>query len=77
MNIPRELRSHDAALLLSSALNEENTVRMALALYALYRVLNYLRFDSSANVTFDAPKALYLWAKRGADNSRAASLLRF
>ncbi len=70
-------RTREGALLLSRALSEENIARLSLGLYALYRTLNYMRYNFTDAPGIDVPKLLMLFAKRGADGSKANSLLRF
>ncbi len=70
-------RSREGALLLSPALVDSDVVRLAVGLYALYRTLNHLRFRQPQVDNICIVKLLLLFAKRGADGSKAAGLLRF
>ena len=70
-------RDIDIALLVSHRLNEEEVVRLAVGLYALYRTVNYLRFDVAARGEVDTMRLLQNFTKRAVDHSRVGNLFRY
>ncbi|CAE8598073.1 unnamed protein product [Polarella glacialis] len=77
LGLQTELRSKSTFLLVRSGLREEDSVRIALGMYALYRVVNICRHHNSTNCRFNFNTLLRLWSKRGADHSKAKRLLNF
>ena len=67
-------RCPEAALLVHEALTQEDRVRMAIGTYALYRTVQECRHHPYP-ASLDCSKLLKIWARRGADDSRASSLL--
>lgn len=67
-------RSRETILLLAENLSDEAVIKLALALYATYRIVNLIRFSRQAD-GIDIAKLLKLYANRGADGSRAKQLL--
>ena len=76
MGLPRHLRSNDTALLLHQELGDLDRVRLAVALYALYRATNILR-HATADEQLDVAALLRLLAIAGARGSPAGKLLRY
>ena len=70
------IRSWDSALLLSSSLSEEDSVRLAAGLYGLYRTVNVMRFNTS-NDELRSAALIQLWTKRGVEGTAAAQLLAY
>ena len=76
MGLPRHLRSNDTALLLHQSLGDLDRVRLAVALYALYRATNVLR-HTAADEQLDAAAVLRLFSIVGARGFQACKLLRY
>ncbi len=66
-----------AALLLSKELCEEDVVRMAAGLYALYRTVNYFRFSGADPMQMSVAKLLKSFARRALEHSGSFKLLLF
>jgi hypothetical protein len=69
-------RGREAAMLVSPSLAEDDVVRMAIGLYALYRTVNYLRFAAPADRPPDVQALLRLFGKKGVQNHPAQRFLR-
>ena len=69
-------REKDTALLLSRHLTEEDILRLAFGLYALYRAVNSVRFADASQVPTDFPRLLRMFAKEAVNQSNARHLLR-
>ena len=67
--------SHEFTLVLADCLIHDDVIRLALGIYALYRVVNFLRFSKSPHDDVDLQKLLWLFAVRGAEGSKARKLL--
>ncbi len=68
-------RSRDSALLVAPELGQDDAIRMAAGIYALYRTVNHIRFSDTQ---FDGPGSLKLmksFSRRGLENNRAFQLL--
>ena len=74
LGIPSNARSKETFLLVSDGMSEDMKVLMSLGVYALHRTVNHCRNQGvqQANIR----TLLRLFARRGADHSRAQSLLR-
>lgn len=71
-----DLRGKDVFLLIREGLTDIEKVRIALGIYAVYRTVNHMRHaDNPGQHDFTA--MLSLFAKRGADGSKAKQSLRF
>ena len=77
LGIDGAARNRDTALLLSNALSDEDVVRLALGLYALYRTVNFIRFGCDAYMDVDTQKLLQLFAKHATHNSFTKQLLKY
>ena len=70
-------RGKDAALLLDKTLNDDDAIRMAAGLYALYRTVNHLRFSNThANFRFTM-KLLGKFSRRALEHHASIKLLNF
>ena len=70
-------RGKDAALLLDKTLNDDDAIRMAAGLYALYRTVNHLRFSNTpANFRFTM-KLLGKFSRRALEHHASVKLLNF
>ena len=70
------MRGRDTSLLLTSGLEEEDAVRLAIGLYALYRTVNSIRF-AREGVQMDVDSLLRLFAKRAVDKHSSKALLQW
>ena len=68
-------RSRDFALLVSPKLNNDDAVRLAIGLYALYRTVNHIRFSRTDGVQLNTQKLLRGFARRAVDNHPAKRYL--
>ena len=76
LGIDNRFRSRAAFLLLHPQLSEEDAIRMALGMYALHMTTNECRHKQVPTIA-NISKILSLWAKRGAEGSKAKSLLQY
>ena len=67
-------RSAEASLLVAEGMSEEDKVRMALGLYALYRVVQIRRHNTG--IVYQTMPLLKIWTRRAADSSGARALLK-
>ena len=75
LGVPRALRSKEATLLIRDGMADEVKVRMALAVYALHRVVSLVRAGDVREVRINHTTLLRLWVRRAAEGSRASALL--
>ena len=68
-------RGGDAAFLVSPELTDDDAIRMAMGLYALYMTVNFLRFAAAPEQSYDALPLLRLHAKTAVANHPAKRLL--
>jgi hypothetical protein len=69
-----ELRSKSTFFLTREGLHYKDTVRVAVGIYSLQRVVCCMRHGESQG---SVDNLLYLWAKRGSNNTKASQLLKF
>ena len=69
-------RGRDATFLISPMLQEDDIVRMAIGLYALYRTINFLRFAAAADTPYDVLNLLWSFAKQAVAEHPAQRYLR-
>ena len=69
------LRGKDSAFLISSHLNEDDIVRLAVGLYALYRTVNHYRFSGEVPTTHGVIKLLRSFCRRALDQQASFRLL--
>ena len=75
LGIAVALRGKDSAFLLSSLLNEDDTVRLAVGLYALYRTVNHYRFSGQVPTTQGVVKLLRSFCRRALEHHTSFKLL--
>ena len=68
-------RSREAVMLLARGLTDDDVVRMAVGLYALFRTVNALRFGA-ARQSKDPSVLLRMFSKRAVDYSPGGKLIR-
>ena len=68
------IRGREAFFMLHEELTVEDTVRLALGMYALHRAVSHCRSNLGTN--FNITTLLRIWTRRAAENSGAAQLLR-
>ena len=73
LGIPIQWRSADSFLLLSD-MAEENKVRIAVGMYALYRTVQSLRHNNDDG-TVDIKALMRIWVRKAAHRSKAVTLL--
>ena len=71
----RHVRGKDSAFLISSLLNEDDIVRLAVGLYALYRTVNHYRFFGEVLTTHGVIKLLHSFCRRALDHQASFRLL--
>ena len=76
LGIPAHFRSRASFMLLNPELSVENAVRLGIGIYAMQMTVQHCRHEVIP-VDANIGKLLSLWAKRGAESSRAKALLRF
>ena len=72
-----DLRGKATFFLTREGLFYKDVIRFAVGIYALFRVVCSCRHEGQHKRFYNFDTLLYLWAKRGADNSKASRLLRY
>ena len=67
-------RSKDTALLLNKSLSDEDVLRLAIGLYALYRTVNAVRFSEPHEAPSDFHRLLRMFAKQAVNASNGWQL---
>ena len=75
LGIAAGLRGKDSAFLISSLLSEDDIVRLAVGLYALYRTVNHYRFSGEVPTTHGVIKLLRSFCRRALDHQACFRLL--
>ena len=75
LGLPVALRSGETFLWLSEN-SDEDKVRLALGMYALYRTVQTLR-HAEGNAQLDCKKLMKIWIKKAAQRSKASALLQY
>ena len=75
LGVPAATRSKDSGLLLSSELGEQNVIRLAAGLCALYRTVNVYRFAGHTPTPQGVTKLLRAFSRRALENSASFKLL--
>ena len=68
-------RCREAVFLLQAGVSDEDKIRMAVSLYALYMLVNHFRWQGTKN-NFNYNAVLWIWSRRAAEGSRAWQLLK-
>jgi len=76
LGIQTRMRSKLSFLLLHPDLSDEDRIRIALGVYAVHRLINHIRHNG-VSASFQHKRYLSIMCKRGADGSKAASLLSY
>ena len=75
LGVTAATRSKDSGLLLSSELGEQDVIRLAAGLYALYRTVNFYRFAGPTPTPQGVTKLLRAFSRRALENSASFKLL--
>ena len=57
-------RGREVAFLVAAGLDDEEVVRLSIGLYALFRVVNAIRFGRNAPASLNLPQLFRLYAKK-------------
>ena len=68
-------RGKDTALLLNKSLSDEDVLRLAIGLYAVYRTVNAVRFSEPHEAPSDFHRLLRMFAKQAVNASNGRQLL--
>jgi hypothetical protein len=62
---------------MSTDLKDDDAIRLAIGLYALYRTVNFIRFGADAGRSHDVLALLRLFAKKGVANHMSQRFLKY